>query len=196
MKLRLSKRKHIPLIYIDGYGEMYPWQWHIAMFGYFRKKRLTKIGIRFCNGSGLMEEWHEFEKNYLPPKNFNKNGLIVDVGARDGDTAVFYFAHGYRNMRLIEPGEEYHGLLEHNASVLRKQGCKIEVLKRGFSLSDLQGASFLKMDCEGCEHELDYTTLRIPYTIVIHRKAEADNGIYPYMKEIGIIKDDLSNSPR
>jgi len=125
---------------------------------------------------------------YQPPEGFD--GLIVDVGARDGDTAIIFARKGYKRMRLIEPDPNCWNLLEHNAKVLRKRyGCEIEILKRRFEMQDLEGAGFIKFDCEGCEHELDLRSLKIPWVAEMHIFSKPDaNGRYDFVRAIGYLK--------
>ncbi len=148
------------------------------------------LWIRAIKGYALkeydyIEQKLYWENWYLPPFSIKKDDLILDVGARDGDSMIFYFEHGYRNIRLIEPNLDYVKNLRHNIKILQKKGMKIEVRIKPFGREDLKGVQFAKFDCEGCEYEIDLTQLQIPIVAEIHERKSKDNGIYPYVKAKG-----------
>lgn len=122
----------------------------------------------------------EWIREYLPPY-MKDDSLIVDVGAREGDTAVFFYMLGYRNLRLIEPSARYKENLIHNSEILRMFGCKVEVITESFRPEHLSGAAFVKFDCEGCEYEIDLDKIKIPWVAEMHDKLPADeSGVYEY----------------
>ena len=102
-----------------------------------------------------MGDWKGYEWAYLPPKvvpPISPDALILDVGGEEGDTAIFFFEHGYTNLRVIEPYPPYRERLHHNVDILRSLGCKIELYLETFDpKKHLEGVSFIKIDCEGCE---------------------------------------------
>lgn len=100
-----------------------------------------------------MGEWATFEATYLPPKSpeIAKTDLILDVGGEEGDTAIFFFEHGYTNLRVVEPYTPYHKNLIDNINIIRALGCKVELYLEPFRPEHLEGVSFIKIDCEGCE---------------------------------------------
>ncbi len=53
------------------------------------------------------------------------------------------FFNGFRNFRLIEPDVFVHQILDHNAQILRKLGCAVEIRKKAFDRTDLEGAKFI-----------------------------------------------------
>ena len=134
-------------------------------------------------------ELAEWEKWYLPPPSVSKdNDLILDVGARDGDTALFYLEHGYRRLRLIEPNLIYVDDLMANVREMGAQfNADIEVRFRPFKKEeDLLGVAFAKFDCEGCEAEAGLNTLTIPWAAELHEKNKPDEkGVYPYVAFTG-----------
>jgi len=132
-----------------------------------------------------VQDWFEF---YTPPWKVPEDSLIVDVGARTGDSAAFFLALGYTNLRLVEPRLDlYQTDLEHNVEVLRSMGCKIDLHLHPFK-SDccLNGAAFAKFDCEGCETEVDFSHMTIPWSAEIHFPLKKlEHGIFEYMPCIG-----------
>ena len=123
------------------------------------------------------EEWTEW---YTPPPFVKPDDLIVDVGARDGDTLFFYARLGFKNFRAIEPKPECQARLRHNvAELARFYGVKVEVRQKCFTPEDLEGARFVKFDCEGCEWEMNLVDLKIPAVAELHPSPKKDNrGIY------------------
>ena len=136
-------------------------------------------------------EWKSWEAPYLPPKNVPKDALIVDVGAEEGNTAVFFFEHGYTNLRLIEPHPPFFENLVHNAEVLRSLGCKVDLCLEPFRADHLKDAGFIKIDAEGAEWEIDLANLGIPWGGELHMKTQPDaNGRYDYYISIGRFRGD------
>jgi hypothetical protein len=154
--------------------------------------RRTVEGMSFAHDI-TAEELEEWEQWYLPPPALPKSCLVLDVGARDGDTAFFYIRHGYLNLRLVEPSPTYHADLAKNVSILENTyGANIDMKRRPFEPRDLEGASFAKFDCEGCEYEVDLNNLRIPWAAEVHKRAKPDrNGVYPYVTAIGYRRKEI-----
>ena len=144
------------------------------------KKQRKAIGldVHFIYDQPI--EMNDWQKYYPPPSSVPKDGLIVDVGARDGDTLLFYAQLGFRNFRLIEPNPDFIPRLLENIKAIKKvYDVEIEVRWKCFELSDLEGAAFAKFDCEGCEYEFDLASLTIPWVAEMHEKQEPDIwGIY------------------
>ena len=161
-------------------------KYHLAFAHPKPKSRWSVDGMSFAHEI-TQEELEEWEQWYLPPSGMPKDSLILDVGARDGDTALFYVKHGYLNLRLVEPSPVHRHDLSKNAIILeRKYGAKIEIRGRPFERKDLEGASFAKFDCEGCEYEIDLPSLAIPWAAEVHKKIKPDrNGVYPYVTAMG-----------
>lgn len=159
-------RHFVPLLTI-GTAEFYPHQIH----RYLReRKRLDKELYPFtfsAEYAGLIaSEWEQlWEQYYLPPRSLPNDSLIVDIGAGEGETAVFYSRHGYRRFVLIEPRVSPH--LLHNVSLLeRLAGCSV-TLRTRLQPGALLPAQFVKMDCEGCEEVIDYPP-DIPGVVEVH----------------------------
>jgi hypothetical protein len=153
-----------------------------------RYYRLLLMGFRFSKLGrwAVIHFWPtEWEEYYLP-KKLGEHDLILDVGALEGDSAVFYFFHGYDNLRLVEPCADYWPILDHNAQKLRDMGAKVKVLHRRFMQEDLNGAAFVKFDCEGCEYEMDFSKLTIPWVAEMHvQKPPLEGGRYDWSDAIG-----------
>lgn len=191
VRLRLTKRRHYPVLLVNGYPH---WVWYVpimALKEWNVSRKAGKLGMKFCNGSlyGMSHEWGDWERWYLPPKSVHRWDLILDVGARDGDTAWFYVQHGYRNLRLVEPDPRRWPSLEANAKALSKHyHAYIEVRKKPFSADDLEGVKFVKGDCEGCPLEGMLKELKVPYGAELHNPGMQVNGIYVNKKSVGYAK--------
>ena len=98
-------------------------------------------------------DWRGFEWAYLPREHqgIKKDDLILDVGGEEGDTAIFFFEHGYTNLRVVEPYPPYHGNLCSNVSILRGLGCKVELFLETLKPEHLEGVKYIKIDAEGAE---------------------------------------------
>ena len=119
-------------------------------------------------------DWKGYEWAYLPREHqaIPKDALILDVGGEEGDTAVFFFEHGYTNLRVVEPYTPYHEHLIHNVEILRSLGCKVDLRLEPFKPEHVEGVSFIKIDCEGCEwHPLfNLVNCGIPWGGELHMK--------------------------
>jgi hypothetical protein len=190
-RVGLTRRKRLPIIYWND-RQIYPWQILPLLWRSKRVRQFEQEGFIFCNESkdGLSNEWGVWKK-YLPPRSIARDALILDVGARDGDTALFYCLNGFRNLRLVEPNQAHHHMLDNNVRLLRKRfDARIEVRKTPFDRDDLNGVKFVKFDCEGCESEIDLDRLNIPYVAELHVKGTPNSeGIYDYISSRGIIQN-------
>jgi hypothetical protein len=152
MKIVLSKKLHAPVVKI---GDSTVTIWH-----YFaRRSLMNEISKNFVLSEKRMAfiicEWKDWVNYYLP-KYANKDTVIVDVGAGEGETAIFFYLHGYRNFVLIE--KEPNKNIYLNAMALTNLGCSVTVLLQPFSLAmfdKIPGYEncYFKLDCEGCEKE-------------------------------------------
>ncbi|MDG7043536.1 MAG: hypothetical protein JRM98_05415 [Nitrososphaerota archaeon] len=142
-------------------------RWWISRM--YREARTLHLELSRGSWDGLAVEARDWKRYYLPPPSVRKDGLVVDIGARDGDTAFFFCFHGYRNLRLVEYDASLIPALKHNVDILRRAyGASIEIRNKPFGLEDLQGAAFLKLDCEGCEYDVDWRSSGIPYGMEVH----------------------------
>jgi hypothetical protein len=158
------------------------------LYRLFRKKSYSWKGKIFVFSVGYQSDNNDkenWEKYYLPNNRIRKDALIVDIGAREGDTALFFAIHGYTNLLLIEPNRNYWGKLERNVNQLRQLGIKISIKHGVFEKKDLENAEFAKFNCEGCEYELDLDSLTIAWVAEFHERAKSVRGTYSYSKVIG-----------
>lgn len=191
MKLKLSSRYKLP-IFVAERGkakyEHYIWRAYRYPLGLLRLRKIKAQGFKLSDygESSIINEWSVWKKEYMPPRQTYGTELLVDVGARDGDSAIFYFFQGFRNFRLIEPDPRLGILLLENADVMRKLGSKVEVIPSRFLPRHLDRAAFVKFDCEGCEYEVDLPSLKVPYVAEIHEKTVPnETGRYEYIRPIG-----------
>ena len=131
-------------------------------------------------------EWQDWVLYYTPPSSVGFDDLIVNVGARDGDSAKFFIDLGYRNLRLVEPNSYHWDDLKHNVEIWRSMGITIDLRLEPFKKEHLDGAKFAEIDCEGCEWEIgDFYALPFPCVIELHGKHPPDaQGIYSYLHEV------------
>jgi len=162
--------------------------------------RLTNIPVEQRD----MGDWKGYEVAYLPTPDIPKDSLILDVGGEEGDTAVFFFEHGYTNLRIVEAYPPYYDNLSHNMEILRSLGCNVELVYGTFDptakLGDtgrniLDGVAFIKIDCEGCEwHPLfNLVNCGIPWGGELHMKGapiRAGSEANDYYCSIGLFRGD------
>jgi hypothetical protein len=167
----LKFSRHLIPLFTLGSAEFYPF--HVAK--YIREKVRLQVELSPFRFSGqyaglIATEWSSlWEKYYLPPRSIAHDGLIVDIGAGEGETAIFYMKHGYTNFRLVEVEPASLPFLSFNVEILRRHGCRVDVKYRSAKNEDMVSASFIKMDCEGCEMGLiaDYPK-DVPSVIEVH----------------------------
>ena len=183
-RLSLSRRK-IPIVVCEdahGLVKFLPWDFASSMV---LRLRLRLQG--FQTSPRMLKAWKEFKREYSPPPSVPKDALLVDVGARDGDSAIYFWSLGYTRMRLVEPDPETWGRLVHNADELSRRGCDVEVFLEPFHLEHLKGAAFVKLDCEGCEGSVDFSSLHVPWVAEFHTSNQPDAaGVFPYTESLGV----------
>lgn len=167
--LGLSKRKRIPLIVLSVPGnaksEYYIWQ----IRKYFRELRLLQrrsdimryasdLGFHFTTNIWLniAKEWSAWLKCYTPSLPFGKDAFMLDAGAGEGETLVFFYKLGFRRFRCVELDPVKFRVLETNTLSLRDAHCELH--NRPFMPCDMLGVDFAKIDVEGGETEL----LKVP----------------------------------
>lgn len=172
---------HLKLSSVSAFHTSFVYRWR--KIGKVVPKGWEHDGMRFAFETGP-DEFKEWEEWYLPPASVPKNALILDVGARDGDTALFYAQHGYTNMRLVEANPIHFDGLGKNAALLASRfGARFDIVCRPFQKEDLEGVAFAKFDCEGCEYDINLEGLTIPYVAEMHSKK--GKGLNPYTTAIG-----------
>ena len=183
-RLSLSRRKVPIVVCEDAHGlvKFLPWDFASSMA---LRLRLRLQG--FQTSPRMLKAWKEFKREYSPPPSVPKDALLVDVGARDGDSAIYFFLLGYHNLRLVEPDPDTWGRLVHNADELSRRGCDVEVFMEPFRTEHLNGAAFVKFDCEGCERSVDFSSLHVPWIAEFHAHNQPDaDGVFPYTKSLGV----------
>lgn len=112
--------------------------------------------------SMLIHEWEDWEKNYLPIDV--KGKIVLDVGAGEGETALFYLYHGAKKVICIEANIKCLENLLHNSEffniVPSIAKFDIDMLYYNFD--------FMKMDIEGYEEILLNVDLKKPSIIEVH----------------------------
>jgi hypothetical protein len=106
----------------------------------------------------------DWEKHYLPI-NF-RGKVVLDVGAGEGETAMFFLKHGASKVVCIESCADAYKFLAINANNHPDQ---ITAINDKFQLSQLKiPHDFLKMDIEGYEEALLGIKLETPAAIEVH----------------------------
>jgi hypothetical protein len=168
LRLTLSRRKHLPVFAIEGYTYA-PWQLAKALRANKIMKTVKSFSLDFPRTYKMIyHEWETWKVAYSPPKALSRDSLVLDVGAGEGETVLFYFLLGFRRFRAVESNRRFVKALEANCRAL---GVEAEIFDRPFTLSDLEGVDYVKMDCEGCESEIlraEAPTLDLPFAIETH----------------------------
>jgi hypothetical protein len=114
----------------------------------------TDLGFHFTANIWLTitDEWPAWIKCYTPSLPFGKDSLVLDAGAGEGETVLFFYMLGFRRFRCIELNPVKFRALEANTQFLRDARCELE--NRPFTASDVIGVDFAKIDVEGGETEL------------------------------------------
>ncbi len=112
----------------------------------------------------IKSEISDWQKHYLPIDLHGK--IILDVGAGEGETALFFLSHGASRVVCIEPSDEAFRYLALNQ---KNHPNRITAIHSKFELSHLGiPHDFLKMDIEGYEEVLLGVKLETPAAIEIH----------------------------
>ena len=110
----------------------------------------------------ILSEMQDWRKNYLPIDIDGK--IVLDAGAGEGETALFYLSYGAKKVICIEPSVDCHVNLFRNADKF-----PIIPVTEPFSISMLDfDYDFMKMDIEGYEESLLNVDLDKPAVIEIH----------------------------
>lgn len=110
----------------------------------------------------LIHEFADMKANYLP---MDVKGLtVLDVGAGEGETALFYLAHGAEKVICVEANPSCFENLRRNCDLHRE----ISSVLAPFDLFMLDFPhDFMKMDIEGYEEMLLARDLQLPAPSVI-----------------------------
>jgi 2-polyprenyl-3-methyl-5-hydroxy-6-metoxy-1,4-benzoquinol methylase len=152
MKLYFSKRRHIPIIRLTD-GEHYFWDL-IGAIKFLRHYYLHYRKYTFSQGRAriITTETPVWKKHYLPKMPLNKEALILDAGAGEGETILFYARHGFKNFRAVEIDTKCCEILKQN--IENDHRLDVEIRNSPFSLEDLNDVDFAKIDVEGAERQL------------------------------------------
>jgi len=172
VKIVLSKRVHAPVVKI-GHSTITIWN-YLARRGIM--KEISKKFVLSEQRMGmLLNEWKLWVDFYLP-KYADKDTLIIDVGAGEGETAVFFYLYGYKNFILIE--KEPNQNIYQNAMALTYLGCQVTVFLQPFNnvIFDKICSSgcedyYFKLDCEGCEKEFLKIYHPFEFSLELHSEA-------------------------
>jgi hypothetical protein len=112
----------------------------------------------------IKSETADWQKHYLPIDLQGK--VVLDVGAGEGETAMFFLRHGASKVICIEPCAEAYGYLLINQ---KSHPFRIIAINKKFDLNHLDiPHDFLKMDIEGYEEVLLGVKLNTPAAVEIH----------------------------
>jgi SAM-dependent methyltransferase len=153
MRLTRSSRRGIPLVVQQGF-EYYPWQILSLLKRWSTSRHISKSGLRFTKQRwriiGL--EWESWKRCYAPSDFILKNSLILDAGAGEGETALFYYLAGFRRFRCVESDPRAFMILARNAQCLGD--AEFDLRNHPFVAEDTVKVDFAKIDVEGGEIEL------------------------------------------
>lgn len=113
----------------------------------------------------FLNEYGEYKRNYLP---VDVAGLtVLDVGAGEGETALFYLSHFAKKVICVESDPKcYHNLLFNSFC----HSDRMVAICEPFNLEMLVGCRYdlMKMDIEGYEEILLDVDLPKPAVIEVH----------------------------
>ena len=173
LKVRLSSKKHIPVIELED-GEHYLWDLKRILTILLMYPRYSKYygASHFSRGKkvSVLQELSLWENHYLPRFSLDKDAAILDVGAGEGETVVFFASYGFSSFIAVEPDPGAFRYLLNNTSHLN-----VEAHNRGFLIQDLERVDYAKIDCEGCEAQLlTLGTLPCEIVVEVHGKQLLD----------------------
>lgn len=116
----------------------------------------------------IIREYPDWREHYLPINV--KDKVVLDIGARQGDTARFFLEHGAKKVICIENNPYHFKYLRQNAKFHKEIFPIFESFKLGHLILD---HDFLKIDIEGYEEELldwfDYAKMLLgPCVVELH----------------------------
>jgi SAM-dependent methyltransferase len=172
IRLGLSSKKRIPIL-ITSDREYYPWEIPGFLRWKLRIRRIAtmvhSLGFKFSYERMQMldDELEVWKRCYVPSLfDASDDPLILDAGAGEGETVMFYYLLGFRRFRCVEPNRLAFELLKGNVAKLGNT--EIHLFNRRFSAHDVYGVDFAKIDVEGGEVELIEADKRnLPREIVV-----------------------------
>lgn len=148
-------------------------------------KRLLK-GWRFSGERVdiLIREYVDMKRLYLPVDMRGKT--VLDVGAGEGESALFFLAHGARKVICVEADRACYENLVCNA-----KGKPIVPILKPFSLDDLErDFDFMKCDIEGYEEILLDVVLDKPAVVEVHGLQLRDKFVERGYRASGLFRED------
>jgi len=171
MRILLSSKRHIPIFKSSG-REYYFWDIaslasdHIRLVQYRRKYRrfYPTADFDYLTWALISLEYNLWRRFYLPTKPLGKDAVILDAGAGEGETILFFATYGYHNFIAVENNLSKCRKIEDSTSHLN-----VDVRKREFRAEDLNNVDYAKVDVEGGERELLHLEkLPCELTVEIH----------------------------
>ena len=154
MRLGLSKRKHLPCLFLDQNEIAFP-LWSYRLLAYVEQSHLK------LDKDGIFALAEVREGAYSPP--FSLVGkTVLDLGACCGETAWFYLRLGAAKVYCVECNPDRISILEENK---KNNGLNVEVIPEPLKIEHLLKFEydFIKCDVEGAETILlDYMKLKGP----------------------------------
>jgi len=111
--------------------------YHVNLFG-------SELKMRLYLAASVASEIEIWNKYYLPVSVHGK--IVLDAGAGNGETALFYLRHGAKRVVAVEKDPTNFRLLQENT---RNLG--VEPIFDSFNISQTEGVDFMKVDVEGGE---------------------------------------------
>jgi hypothetical protein len=161
MKIALSKRKHVPMLKVEGVD------WFFPFWKYKTAKHIESIGLHLDSIAAAVLVRELPRGHYLPPFSL-KGKKVLDIGACCGETAWYYLQHGAKKVTAIECDEKRLDILRDNIDRL---GLNIDVVAEPFAVSHLTDFDydFIKCDVEGYEMILLESKLKLkPCIVEVH----------------------------
>jgi len=154
MRVGLSKRKHMPCLFLDQSQIAFPlWSYRLVAFIEQSHLKLDKDGI-FALA--------EVREGYYTPHFSLEGKTVLDLGACCGETAWFYLRLGAAKVYCVECNPVRISIIEENK---KNNGLNVEIIPEPLTIEHLSKFEydFIKCDVEGAETVLlDYMKLKGP----------------------------------
>jgi len=164
MKLKLSKRKRLPTLFLDEFKVAFP----LWAYGFVRDIEDSNLMLDETAVHALAEVQKGF---YRPPFSL-KYKTVLDLGACCGETAWYYLKLGARKVYCVECDQDRVSILQRNKKVT---GLNLEIIPEPLNLKHLDlSYDFIKCDVEGHEDILleykEYNGSLKPCVLEVHGK--------------------------